>query len=90
MLSPFVFIITAPEGSLRARFELEPGRRYHPGDVQVEGAEEARCSAPRLTVEATTLPTEEEFRVLAARAATRRADDSPDQLRRWLNLLIPF
>lgn len=90
MLSPFVFILVAPEGTLRARFELEPGRCSGPGDVQVHRGAEDLCSSHTLTVEATTLPSENEFRELAARAATRTADDSPDPLRQLLNLLMPF
>ncbi len=86
----FVFIITAPEGVLRARFDLEPGRCYLPCDVQVECGGEAVGSAHTLTVEATMLPSEDEFRDLAARAATRTADDTSNELRRLLNLLIPF
>lgn len=90
MPSPFVFTIVAPEGTWRARFALEPGRCYGPDDVQVEqGVTTGRCSHT-LTVNATALPSEEEFRELAARAATRTADDSPDPFRRLLNLLIPF
>lgn len=88
--SSFVFIVMAPEGIRRARFDLEPGRRYRPDDVRVDCGTEEVCSPHTLTVEATALPSEEAFRVLAARAATRTADDSPDDLRRLLNLLIPF
>lgn len=89
MRAPFLFIVSAPEGVLRAHFLLEPGRRYGPDDVQLACGAENLCPHT-LTVEATALPSEDEFRVLAARAATRTADDSPDPLRRWLNLLIPF
>lgn len=88
--SSFLFIVLAPEGMRRARFELESGRCYGPDDVFLECGPQAECSPHTLTVEATTLPSEEEFRLLAARAATRTADDTPDELRRWLNLLIPF
>lgn len=86
----FVFILLAPEGVWRAHFELEPGRCYGPDDVFLECGAEAVHSPHTLTVEATTLPSEDEFRELAALAATRTADDSPDELRRLLNLLIPF
>lgn len=86
----FVFIITAPEGVLCARFLLEPGRHYHLDDVQVERESCLVPHAHTLTVAATRLPLEDEFRGLAARAATRSADDSPGHLRRLLNLLIPF
>lgn len=89
-LSSFLFIVLAPEGVWRARFELEPGRCYGPEDVLLECGPEAGCSAHTLTVEATALPSEEEFRELAARAATRTADDSPDPFRQLLNLFIPF
>lgn len=88
--APFVFILLAPEGVWRARFELEPGRCYGPDDVLLECGTEPLCSPHTLTLETTALPSENEFRVLAARAATRTADDSPDKLRRLLNLLIPF
>lgn len=90
MLSPFVFVIVAPEGVWRACFYLEPGRCYGPRDVQVECGAQAGSFPHTLTVEATTLPSKDEFRELAARAATRTADDTPDQFRRLLNLLIPF
>ncbi|WP_216322809.1 hypothetical protein [Deinococcus aestuarii] len=89
-LSSFLFIVLAPEGVWRARFELEPGRCYRPDDVRLECGPKPGWSPHTLTVEATTLPSEDEFRVLAARAATRTADDTPDELRRLLNLLIPF
>ncbi|WP_343216700.1 hypothetical protein [Deinococcus aestuarii] len=89
-LSPFLFIVLAPEGVWRARFLLEPGRRYGPDDVRVEWGTEVLGCAHTLTVEATALPSEDEFRVLAARAATRTADDTPDLFRRLLNLLIPL
>ncbi len=89
-LSSFLFIVLAPEGVWRARFELEPGRCYGPDEVLLECGSEAGWSPHTLTVEATALPSEEEFREMAARAATRTADDSPDELRRLLNLLIPF
>ena len=89
-LSSFLFVVLAPEGVWRARFELEPGRCYGPEDVRVECGAEEGCSPHTLTVEATVLPSEHEFRELAARAATRTADDSPDPFRRLLNLLIPF
>lgn len=90
MRFPFVFTIVAPEGTWRARFELEPGRCYGPDDVQVERGANMRRAPHTLTMNATTLPSEEEFRELAARAATRTADDSPDPFRQLLNLLIPF
>lgn len=89
-LFPFLFIVLAPEGVWRARFELEPGRRYEPDDVRLACGADEGCSPHTLTVEATVLPSEDEFRELAARAATRTADDSPDPFRRLLNLLIPF
>lgn len=90
MLSPFVFTIVAPEGTWRAHFELEPGRCYGPDDVQVErGVNPGRCPHT-LTVNAAALPSEQEFRELAARAATRTADTSPDPFLRLLHLLIPF
>lgn len=89
-LSPFVFVLLAPEGVWRAHFELEPGRCYGPEDVRLECGTEAPGGAHTLTVQATALPSQDEFRELAARAATRTADDSPDELRRLLNLLIPF
>lgn len=87
---PFVFILRAPQGAWRARFELEPGRCYGPDDVRVEAGTGGGPCPHTLTVEATALPSEAEFRVLAARAATRSADDTADPLRRWLNVLIPF
>lgn len=88
--SSFVFILRAPQGVWQARVKLEPGRCYSPDDMLLECGAQARCSAHTLTVEATALPSEEDFKILAARAATRTADDSPDELRRLLNLLIPF
>lgn len=88
--SPFVFIVTAPEGVWRACFLLEPGRCYGPEDVRVECGVEAGAAAHTLTVRAAVLPSEVDFKVLAARAATRTADDSPDPWRRLLNLLMPF
>lgn len=86
----FVFILLAPEGALHTRLPLEPGRRYGPEDIRVERGEPPAAPAHRLTVTATCLPAEDEFRALAARAATRTADDSPDELRQLLRLLIPF
>lgn len=90
MRSSFAFIVTAPEGVLQACFDLKPGHCYGPGDVQVETGAGQLVAAHTLTVRATRLPTEVEFRELAARAATRTADDSPNQFKRLLNLLIPF
>lgn len=90
MRSSFAFIITAPEGTWRACFNLEPGRCYGPDDVRVEAGAVRVAGVHTLTVKATRLPSEAEFRELAARAATRTADDSPDPLQGLLNLLIPF
>lgn len=86
----FLFVLIAPEGTWRARFTLEPGRQYSPDEVQVERGACCASSAHTLTVNATHLPAEEDFRAFAARAATRSADDSPDEVRRLLNLLMPF
>lgn len=86
----FLFSIVAPEGTWRARFWLEPGRRYCANDVQVERGQATERSPHTLTLNMTALPSEAEFRELAARAATRTADDSPDPFRQLLNLFIPF
>lgn len=86
----FVFTITAPEGTWRTCFELEPDHFYCPSDVQVETGEGPVAAAHTLTVTATQLPTGAEFREVAAHAATQAADDSPDPFQRLLNLLIPF
>ena len=90
MRSSFVFTIVAPEGVWHAHFNLEPGRCYGPSEVPVNHGAAALRSPHTLRVEATTLPSEEEFRELAARAATRTAAPSPNPLRQLLNLLIPF
>lgn len=90
MPSPFVFTIVAPEGAWRAHFFLEPGQCYGPGDVTIEQGRGALPGPHTLTVTATHLPSEAEFRELAARAATRTADASPDPFLRLLHLLIPF
>ncbi|MFD1730373.1 hypothetical protein ACFSC4_03535 [Deinococcus malanensis] len=44
----------------------------------------------RLTITSIQLPTEEIFRALAARAATRHANPASDEYRQLLHLLIPF
>lgn len=90
MPSPFVFTLVAPEGVWQAHFFLEPGQCYGPGDVTIEQGEGALPGPHTLTVTATHLPSEAEFRELAARAATRTADASPDPFLRLLHLLIPF
>lgn len=86
----FLFTVIAPEGTLRAQVHLEPGRRYGPDDVQVAGGGDRSSPARRLTVRATRLPSEGDFRELAARAATRSANVPADPFLRLLNLLIPF
>ncbi len=88
--SPFVFTIVAPEGVFQARFTLEAGRHYWPGEVQVERREDQGPHDHTLTVTATRLPSEDDFRELAARAATRSANPPLDPLGRVLFLLIPF
>ena len=90
MPSSFVFTLVAPEGAWRAHFSLEPGQCYGPGDVTIDQSGCALYGPHTLTVTATHLPSEAEFRELAARAATRTADDSPDPFLRLLRLLIPF
>ncbi len=88
--SLFVFAVIAPEGALHAHFELEPGRCYGPGDVQVERGAGGGPAPHRLTVTATCLPAEMDFRRMAARAATRSANVPQDPLLQLLHLLIPF
>lgn len=90
MRSPFVFTIVAPEGVFQARFRLEAGRHYWPGEVQVERRKDQGPHDHTLTVTATGLPSEGGFRELAARAATRNANPPLDPLGWLLFLLIPF
>ncbi|GMA14258.1 hypothetical protein E5F05_02495 (plasmid) [Deinococcus metallilatus] len=90
MSSLFVFTIIAPEGALHAHFQLEPGCCSSPGDVQVEWGEGRVPHAHTLTVAATRLPSQMEFCELAAYAATKNANVSPNPLSQLLNLLIPF
>ena len=86
----FTVTIIAPDGELSAVLTLVPGQRYRPDDIDVT-SEPADVDAQRtLTVRASRLPTQEAFRVLAARAATRAADDTHDPARQLLNLLIPY
>lgn len=86
-----IFVCAAPEGVLAAQFRLQVDRVYQPGDVTVlTEAPQLDGDGQNLTVTCTKLPSDAEFRAMAASAATRAARVEVTPAGQWLKLLIPF
>lgn len=85
----YCFCFVAPEGALTTEVTLEPNRVYRSDELTVRPGRPDDEHDGVMTVTGRQLPSEMEFRDLAARAATRAAMQA-DRVKSLVNALIPF
>ena len=90
MAATFIFVVTAPEGTIHSHFELQDDYHYSPEDIVILSGLPEVSRVERLTLTMTGLPDDETYRELAAQAATSQAEVITDPIRLLIRRLIPF